>query len=141
MTRKTLLVISLVASLLVLLFITSYASKDNIPPAITNITTSNKFLSKSDCGNTTLTVTATITDNIKVKSATLLYRVGTDQQFTSMPMKLESQNQYSATIVTLEIPGGEYGPVEFAVIGEDEAGNQSKSQIDNSVQLLPCVSN
>src|ERR1044071_3256348 len=117
MTRKTLVVISLAASLLVLLFITSYASKDTVAPVITNITASNKFLSKSDCGNTTLTVTATITDNNKVKSATLWYRVGADQQFTSMPMKLESQNQYTATIVMLEIPGSEYGSVEFSVVG------------------------
>lgn len=141
MTGKTLLVISLVASLLVLLFITSYAAKDSKPPAITDITPSNKYLSKSDCGNTTLTITATIIDNTKVKSATLWYRVGADQQFTSMPMKWEGQNQYTATIVTLEIPGGEYGSVEFSIVGEDEAGNQSQSQIDNSVQLLPCVSN
>lgn len=141
MTRKTLIVISLVASLALIFFITGYVSKDTIPPAITNITTSNKYLSKSDCGNTTLTVTATIIDNTKVKSATLWYRVGADQQFTSMPMKLEGQNQYSATIVTLEIPGGEYGSVEFSVSGEDEAGNQSRSAVDNNVQLLPCVSN
>ena len=141
MTRQTLLVISLVVSLLVLLFITSYVSKDTVAPVITNITTSNKFLSKSDCGNTTLTVTATITDNTKVKSATLWYRVGADQKFTSMPMKAEGSNQYAATVVTLEIPGGEYGSVEFSIVGEDEAGNQSKSPVNSDVQLLPCVSN
>jgi hypothetical protein len=141
MARKTLLVISLVVSLLVLLFITSYVSKDTVAPVITNITTSNKFLSKSDCGNTTLTITTTITDDTKVQSASLWYRVGADQQFTSMPMKADGSNQYTATIITLEIPGGEYGSVEFSVVAEDEARNQSKSPVDSGVQLLACVSN
>ena len=56
-------------------------------------------------------------------------------------MKAEGQDQFAVTIVALEIPGGEYGAVEFSIVAEDEAGNQSKSAVDNSVQLLPCVSN
>ena len=128
--------------LLFLLFLLpSCKPADKNAPVITNITTSAKFLAKSDCANTSLTVTATITDDVKVKSATIRYRVGSDQQFTSMPMKSETQNQYEATIIMLEIPGGEYGSVEFLIVAEDEAGNQSKSAVDDSVQLLPCVAN
>jgi len=133
--------VTLLSILFMLLFVAGCKSADKSAPVITNITTSNKFLAKSDCANTSLTVTAAITDNTKVKSAEIKYRVGSDQQFISMPMKSEGQNQYSAKIVTLEIPGGEYGSVEFSIVAEDEAGNQSESVVDDSVQLLPCVSN
>ena len=137
MKRKYLLI-----SLTFLIILTSScASKDKTPPTITAITTSAKFIALSDCANTSLTVTATITDDTKVKSAVILYRVGADQQFASMPMKSEGQDQFDITIIALEIPRGEYGPVEFSILAEDEAGNQSKSAVDNSVQLLPCVSN
>ena len=127
--------------LLLLFFAASCKSVDKNAPVITNITTSSKFLAKSDCSNTSLTVTATITDDTKVKSVEIMYRVGSDQQFTSIPMKLDGHDQYTATIITLEIPGGEYGPVEFSIVAKDEAGNQSKSAVDDSVQLLPCVAN
>jgi len=133
--------VTLLPILFLLFFVPSCKPVDKNAPVITNITTSNKFLAKSDCANTSLTVTATITDDVKVKSATMRYRVGSDQQFTSMPMKSETQNQYEVTIIMLEIPGGEYGPVEFSISAEDEAGNQSKSAVDDSVQLLPCVAN
>jgi len=133
--------VTLLYTLFMLFFVAGCKSADKSAPVITNITTSNKFLAKSDCANTSLTVTATIIDDVKVKSVMLRYRVGSDQQFTSMPMQSESQNQYDAVIITLEIPGGEYGPVEFSITAEDEAGNQSESVVDDSVQLLPCVSN
>ena len=129
------------ALLFLFMLITGGASKDKTAPIITNITTSAKFIALSDCANTSLTVTATITDDTKVKSAVILYRVGADQQFASMAMKPEGQDQFDITIVALEIPRGEYGPVEFSIVAEDEAGNQSKSAVDNSVQLLPCVAN
>ncbi len=133
--------ISFTALLFLFMLITGCASKDKTPPVITNITTSAKFIALSDCANTSLTVTATITDDTKVMSATISYRVGADQQFTSMPMKSKDQDQFDITIVALEIPRGEYGPVEFSIVAEDEAGNSSKSVIDESVQLLPCVAN
>jgi hypothetical protein len=137
MKRKSLFI----SAAFLIILISSCASKDKTPPTIAAITTSAKFLAKSDCANTSLTVTAAITDNTKVKSVEIMYRVGSDQQFTSMPMKSKGQNLYAATIITLEIPGGEYGPVEFSITAEDEAGNQSKSAVDDSAQLLPCVAN
>ena len=139
MTRKTLLIISLVTSLLVILFAASYASKDTSAPAITNTTTSSKFFAKSDCSPTSLTITADIKDGTEVKSATVWYRVGVDQKFTSTNMKHESNDLYTVMIIGLDIPGGEYGVLEFYVVAKDEAGNQSQSPVDASVQLLPCV--
>jgi hypothetical protein len=56
-------------------------------------------------------------------------------------MKPDSGDLYKGTIVGLEIPGGEYGVLEFYIVAEDQAGNQSKSPVDESVQMLPCVAN
>ena len=115
--------------------------QDTTSPMIQDVKTSSKVLVKSDCMSTTLTVTAKITDNNRIESATLWYRVGADQKFASTNMKLDSGDLYNATIVGLEIPGGEYGVLEFYIVAEDQAGNQSKSPVDESVQMLPCVAN
>ena len=113
--------------------------QDTTSPTIQGVKTSSKVLVKSDCMSTTLTVTANITDNNRIESATLWYRVGTDQKFVATNMKLDSGDLYEATIVGLDIPGGEYGVLEFYIVAEDQAGNQSKSAVDRSVQMLPCV--
>ena len=114
---------------------------DTTSPLIEHVTTSSKVFVKSDCMPTTLTVAANITDDNKIESATLWYRVGADQKFSSTNMKLDSGDLYNATIVGLEIPGGEYGVLEFYILAEDQAGNQNKSPVDESVQMLPCVAN
>ena len=115
--------------------------RDTTSPTIENITTSSKVLVKSDCMPTTLTVTANITDNTRIESATLWYRIGADQNFASTKMKPDSSDLYHATIAGLDIPGGEYGVLEFYIVAEDQVGNQSKSLVDESVQMLPCVAN
>ena len=56
-------------------------------------------------------------------------------------MKYESKDLYTVMIIGLDIPGGEYGALEFYVTAADDAGNQSQSTVDDSVQLLPCVAN
>ena len=114
---------------------------DTTSPSIRDVKTSSKVLVKSDCIPTSLKITANITDNIRIESTTLWYRVGVDQKFASTNMKLDSGDLYNATIVGLEIPGGEYGVLEFYIVAEDQAGNQSKSPVDRSVQFLPCVAN
>jgi hypothetical protein len=58
------------------------SQKNDQAPLITDIKTSSKFLAKSDCLNTSETVTANITDDTGVKSAALWYRIGQDQKFT-----------------------------------------------------------
>ena len=113
--------------------------KDNQAPQITDIQTSSKILAKSDCIPTYARITANITDDSSVKAAALWYRIGQDQEFSSTPMQPEIGNRFVATLIALDIPGGEYGTLEFYILAEDEAGNQSKSQVDTSVQLLPCV--
>jgi hypothetical protein len=112
---------------------------DTTPPTIQNITTSSKVLAKSDCIPTSLTIAADITDNAQVGGATLWYRVGADQKFTSMKMIAGDHNQYTATVVALDVPGGEYGVLDFYILVQDQAGNEVKSPVDRSVQLLPCV--
>jgi hypothetical protein len=129
----------LTALISLLILVSGCISKDNHAPAIKDITTSGKYFAKSDCSPTSVTITANIIDDTQVKSAALWYRVGQDQKFTSISMRFDNGNTYSATVIGLDIPGGEYGNLEFYIIAKDEAGNQSKSQIDTSVQLLPCV--
>lgn len=108
-------------------------------PTIENITTSSKVLAKSDCIPTSLTITGNVTDSDGVESVTLWYRVGQDQDFASTAMTPTDQNQYTATIKALDIPGGEYGVFEFYLAAQDKAGHQAKTSTDKSVELTRCV--
>lgn len=114
------------------------ASQDHTGPGIENIETSVKFLAKSDCQNTSETVTAHITDESGIKQVVLWYRVGEDQKYTPVNMSLIG-NKYSVTVKALDTPGGEYGTWEFYITAEDSVGNKSQSPLDSSVQLLACV--
>jgi len=112
---------------------------DTTGPTIQNIKTSSKVLAKSDCIPTSITITADVADSSGVKNVTLWYRVGEDQNFAQTNMTLADQDQYTASVKALDIPGGEYGAFEFYIIAQDKAGNQAKSSTDKSVQLLACV--
>jgi len=114
-------------------------ARDSVGPTITEITTSNQSFS-IDCPPTSITVNANITDTSGIKSATLWYRVGSDQPYTSRTMDA-SNHTYSATVKGIELPPGPYGAWEFYITAEDTAGNSNKSSVDNSIQFLPCVSN
>ncbi len=114
------------------------AAQDHSGPMIKNVETSVKTLAKSDCQNTSETVTADITDGAAIKQVQLWYRVGEDQKYTSVDMSLVD-NKYTATVKALDTPGGEYGVWEFYITAEDQAGNKSQSPLDTSVQLLACV--
>ena len=116
----------------------AFALQDKTGPSIDHIETSAKVLAKSDCLNTSETVTADITDESGIKQAVLWYRVGADQKYAPTEMSLVG-NKYSATVKALDVPGGEYGIWEFYITAEDTAGNKSQSALDTSVQLLPCV--
>jgi len=118
---------------------TASTAHDSVEPTIAQITTSNQSFS-IDCPPTFITVTANITDTSEVKRATLWYRVGNDQPYTSRNMDV-SNHTYSATVKGIELPPGPYGALEFYIIAEDAAGNSNKSSVDNSIQFLPCVSN
>ena len=114
-------------------------AKDQTGPTIENITRSSNALVKSDCIPTSLTITGNITDSSGIGSAVLWYRVGDDQSFTPVDMTRADHNQYMVNIKGLDIPGGEYGALEFYIVAGDKVGNQTKSLTDKSVQLLPCV--
>ena len=118
----------------------SAASGERTGPAINEITTSGKSFS-IDCVPTSITVTANITDPSGITRAVLSSRVGTDHPYTPVDMDHLSSNNFSATVKALDIPVGEYGVLEFYIVAEGVEGNQAKSKINTSVQLLPCVSN
>jgi len=42
-------------------------------------------------------------------------------------------------LIAFDIPGGEYGALEFYILARDGEGNETKSPIVKSVQLLPCL--
>jgi hypothetical protein len=130
---------SLILILCVISACTTLPSHDSTSPTIQQVTTSSKGFAKSDCVPTSLTVTANITDDDQIAEATLWYRVGSDQKFTAMKMTHGEQDQYTAKVIALDVPGGEYGVLEFYVVARDQAGNETKSPMDTSVQLLPCV--
>ena len=112
---------------------------DHTGPAIRDISTSTKVVAISDCLNTSVTITAHATDESKITSVQLWYRVGSDQTFASAKMDLQN-NLYTATVKGAELQGHGYGVMEFYITAEDEAGNSTKSPLDQSVQFLPCVS-
>ena len=114
---------------------------DKDGPKIDGITTSSRVIAKSDCRPTSVTISAAVSGNLPVTRAALWYRVGEEQSYTSIAMNNDAGEMYSATIKALDVPGGEYGVFEFYITAEDKAGNQSKSKLDTSVQLLACVSN
>jgi hypothetical protein len=114
-------------------------SQHTTGPKIRNIATSSKVLAKSDCIPTSLSVSADISDDEDVKSVTLRYRIGAGQDFAATDMKYIAGDQYEATIVALDIPGGQYGVLEFFITAKDSAGHETKSNVDMSVELLPCV--
>lgn len=128
-----------IAALMVLVSCSGAPSGGKTGPTIENINTSSKVLAKSDCIPTSLTITGDVKDSDGVENVTLWYRVGQDQDFASTAMTPANNNQYTATIKALDIPGGEYGVFEFYIAAQDKAGNQAKSSIDKSVELTRCV--
>ena len=111
----------------------------NTGPVFESITTSTKFIAKSDCRPTSITVTANIIDSSGVALVSLWYRVGADQPYTQVSMKQDDSETYSMNIKALDTPGGKYGVWEFYLTADDGAGNTSQSPLDTSVQLLPCL--
>lgn len=113
---------------------------DHSAPVISDITTSAKVVVISDCQNTSVTITARVTDEAKINQVQLWYRVGQTGKFVSVPMKPQN-DQYSVAIKGADLQGNGYGNLEFYITAQDEAGNKSESPHDTSVQFLPCVSN
>jgi hypothetical protein len=129
---------------LVLILASAYActqvSGDHSAPVISDISTSSKVVVISDCQNTSVTITARVTDESKIDHVQLSYRVGSSGKFISVPMKPKN-DQFSAEIKGADLQGNGYGNLEFYIAAQDEAGNKSESPHDTSVQFLPCVSN
>ena len=117
---------------------TATFSGDRTGPIIENITTSSKGFS-IDCVPTSITVTANLTHTSEITHVLLWYRVQPDQMYMVVKMELITENEYGATVQALDLPVGKNGTWEFYITAEDEAGHQSQSPLDGSVQLLPCV--
>jgi hypothetical protein len=115
-------------------------SKDQTGPEIRDIQTSGNVLVISDCSGTSVTISTKVTDPSGVKKVILWYRTGTDQQFVSTGMELK-EGLYRMDLNGPDFLGRPYGTLEFYITAEDEAGNLSKSLVNQSVHFLPCVNN
>jgi hypothetical protein len=111
---------------------------DTTAPIFNRITTSSKTFS-IDCVPTSVTVTARITSPSGIKRVVLYSRVGTDQAYTPTGME-GTRDEYRATVNAVDMLGKGYGIWEFYITAEDLAGQQSKSSLDQSVEMLMCVS-
>lgn len=87
-----------------------------------------------------MTISAKITDESNIERVVLGYRVGSDQPFTFINMEMKD-DKYLATLKGSDVQGHGYGALKFYIRAEDEAGNTSESQHDDSIQFLPCVNN
>ena len=135
--KRSLLQITLLGFLLVSC---ARIQDDHAGPTISDISTSDKVVVISDCLATSVIITAKVTDESNLKNVLLWYRVGSDQPFASSTMNLEN-GMYTAKVKGSDLQGHGYGAMEFYITAEDEAGNSSKSPLDNSIQFLPCVNN
>jgi len=107
-------------------------------PVFNRITTSSKSFS-IDCVPTSVTVTASLRAPSGIKRVVLHSRVGTDQAYTAREMNAAG-DEYQATVKAADMPGTGHGIWEFYITAEDLAGNQSQSPLDESVEMLMCVS-
>jgi hypothetical protein len=114
-------------------------AKDQAGPVIQDMQSSGSVLVISDCPQTSVRITAQVTDPSVVQEVTLLYRIAPDQKFTSLPMQFKD-NVYAASLEGANFLGHAYGTVDFYIRAKDAVGNTSQSEIDDSIQFLPCVS-
>lgn len=117
----------------------THIPSDHSAPVISDITTSAKVVVISDCQNTSVTVSAKVTDESRLNQVRLWYRIAQNGQFVSLPMNAE-KDKYSVELKGADLQGSGYGTLEFYISAQDEPGNEGKSQHDTSVQFLPCVS-
>ena len=113
--------------------------QDTDGPIFNRITTSSKSFS-IDCVPTSVTVTASITAPSGIKRVVLHSRLDTDQAYTALDMNAAG-DEYQETVKAADMPGKGYGVWEFYITAEDLAGNQSRTPLDRSVEMLLCVSN
>jgi predicted nucleic acid-binding Zn-ribbon protein len=90
---------------------------DNTPPTIAHTPVTTATI------NTPITITATITDNVEVKSATLNYRTKGAAAFTSVPMTAVGDT-YTATIPATAVTAA---GVEYYIQAADTATNEYKT--------------
>ena len=115
-------------------------SRDQTGPSISDIQTSGNVLVISDCSGTSVEISAKVADPSGVEKVLLWDRTSTDQQYISTDMELK-QGVYQVDLNGPDFLGRPYGTLEFYITAEDEAGNLSKSPVNQSVQFLPCVNN
>lgn len=99
------------------------AERDTSPPVITPDHEAPQIAHKPPAEATegqAVTLTATITDNVGIKSAALRFRKKNEQDFKSVLMKDNSRNQYEA-----RIPVNEIAPpsLQYYITASDAAGN------------------
>ena len=117
-----------------------YRSVDRTAPELQSIKTSGDILVISDCPSTVVEITANVSDPSGVENVLLWYRIAPDQKFTSASMELRDA-VYVVSLKGADFLGHPYGIIDFYISAEDTVGNKSQSEVDQSIQFLPCVNN
>ena len=112
--------------------------KDQAGPEISNIQTSGNVLVISDCLDTSVTISANVTDPSGVEKVSLWYRTGSEGQFSSIDME-PKEGAYQVKLNGPDFLGRPYGTLEFYITAKDKRDNLSKSVVNQSIQFLPCV--
>jgi hypothetical protein len=115
------------------------AKRDQTGPEIKDIHTSSNVLVISDCPSTSVVISAKVSDTSGVESVLLWYRIAPDQKFTSAPMEFQD-GSYAVSLKGADFLGHAYGTINFYISAQDSLGNKSQSEVDQSIQFLPCVS-
>ena len=68
----------------------------------------------------------------------LRYRVDPTGPYVSKVMTARG-HIFSATVKGSELPAGPYGALGFSITANDSKGRSTRSPVDASVRLLPCV--
>jgi len=116
------------------------SSMDQTGPEIRDIQTSGAVLVISDCPATSVEISAVVSDPSHVESVLLRYRIAPDQKFTSTPME-PREGIYIISLHGADFLGHAYGTIDFYIHAQDTVANSSQSEVDHSIQFLPCVSN
>lgn len=130
----------LLASTLAVLSACAKTSSDQTGPVISNIQISGNVLVISDCPSTSVELLATVSDPSGVEKVLFWYRIAPDQEFAAAPMALRD-GLYVASLNGANFLGHAYGTIDFYISAQDTVGNTSRSEVDQSVQFLPCVNN
>jgi hypothetical protein len=106
---------------------------DRTPPRITAVTTSTRFIRDSECGPTTVTINATVTDDTAVDTVRLVLTDSTGKSSAALPF---THTAGDAWTIKVDRDGWAYGTLRFVITATDTADHTATAS--GSVEVQPC---